>query len=68
MQKESVNVVGLTSEGCIDRIVHALRGVAGVHDVVVSLLRSRVIVEFDETRIARSQIDRVLFNTGYLIS
>jgi len=52
MQKESINVVGLTSEGCIDRIVHALWGVAGVHDVVVSLLRSRVIVEFDETRTA----------------
>jgi len=65
MQTEAMKLYGLTSESCIDKVMQALEQLAGVNDVVVSLLRSRVIVCYDETRTVRSHMERVLRQAGY---
>lgn len=65
MQTEVLKLYEMTSEDCLEKIAMALTRIVGVSDVVVSLLRSRVTVQLDETRVARSQIEEALAAAGY---
>lgn len=59
-----MEVTGLHSEGCIEKITQALSSLRGVKDVTVSLLHSKVTVLCDdETPPAR--IAAALENAGY---
>lgn len=66
MCKKIMKVYGLVSETCIDRIKHALSMVAGIQDVTVSLLRSKVIVECDDRKANNAEISVALLKAGYL--
>lgn len=65
MQTEVLKVTGLDSEKSIDTIVHALSGIDGVSEITVSLLRSQVIVQFDENRAGSGQLQAALERAGY---
>jgi copper chaperone CopZ len=65
MKTTAIEVYGLFSEGCIDKIEWALKRMAGVEDVVVSLLRSRVTVSFDENRIFATHLENAISEAGY---
>ena len=59
-----MEVTGLHSEGCIEKITQALLSLRGVKDVTVSLLHSKVTVLCDEGT-APDRIAAVLENAGY---
>lgn len=65
MRIEAMKLEGLTSDGCIETIMQALNALGGVQDVVVSLLRSRITVEFDEALTGVTQIAGALSDRGY---
>lgn len=67
MKTEVMKLYGLTSEACIETITRSLQSIAGVNDVIVSLLRSRVIVQFDESRLIWTQVENALSHAGYSI-
>ena len=59
-----MEVVGLHSEGCIDKITQVLLSLPGVHDVTVSLLHSKVTVQCDEA-VPLARLISLLETAGY---
>jgi copper chaperone len=68
MQTETMKVVGLTSEQCIDTVTHALKGIDGVKDVSVSLFQSQVVVQFDDALTGLPQLKSELAKNGYTVN
>jgi copper chaperone len=65
MQTETMKVIGLTSEKCIDTVTRALKAIEGVKDVSVSLFQSQVVVKFDGALTGIPQLESALANSGY---
>lgn len=65
MQTETLKVTGMTCEGCTSKVAHALKAVAGVHDVVVSLSDGGAAVRYDEHLTSPDQIKSAVKGAGY---
>lgn len=65
MQTETLKVTGMTCEGCTSKVVHALKAVAGVHDVVVSLSDGEAAVHYDEHLTSPDQMKSAVKGAGY---
>lgn len=65
MQTETLNVTGMTCEGCTSKVAHALKAVAGVHDVVVSLPENRAAIRYDEQLTSPDQMKSAVKGAGY---
>ena len=48
MKNETLNVTGMTCDGCTGKVAHALKALTGVHDIVVSLSAREAAVRYDE--------------------
>ena len=65
MQTETLNVTGMTCNGCTSKIAHALNAIAGVHEVVVSLPDSEAAVRYDEHLTTPEQLKSAVKGAGY---
>lgn len=65
MRMERVNVAGMTCEGCVGAVTHALGAVAGVSAVNVSFETGEATVQFDERRTTTDQLVLALKGAGY---
>jgi copper chaperone CopZ len=65
MNVERVNVTGMTCEGCIGAVTHALSAVTGVSAVNVSLETGMATVQFDERVATAGQLVEALASAGY---
>ena len=65
MQTETLNVTGMTCNGCTTKIAHALNAIAGVHEVVVSLPDSEAAVRYDEHLTTPEQLKSAVKGAGY---
>lgn len=65
MQTELLKVTGMTCDGCISKITHALQTVSGVGDVKVRLSAGEVTVQFDEHLASREQLKSAVKGAGY---
>ena len=65
MRMERVNVAGMTCEGCIGAVTHALGAVAGVSAVNVSFETGEATVQFDERRTTTRELVLALKGAGY---
>ena len=61
-----MEIVGLHSEGCIEKITQALSRLPGVQDVTVSLLHSKVTVRCDES-LPLPHLTAALKKAGYRV-
>ena len=68
MQTELLKVTGMTCDGCISKVTHALKAVSGVSDVKVSLSAGEATVQFDEHRASLEQLDSALKDAGYNVA
>ncbi|MDR1873071.1 MAG: heavy metal translocating P-type ATPase [Deltaproteobacteria bacterium] len=65
MKKENFTLTGLSCAACVARVEKAVQTLSGVSDVSVNLLKSSMIVNFDETKtLNQAIIDRVT-GAGY---
>lgn len=64
MRTLMLEVSGLHSEGCIEKITQALTNLPGVEDVTVSLLHSKVSVVCDN-RLHASRVVNAIDKAGY---
>ena len=64
MQTETLNVTGMTCNGCTSKIAHALNAIAGVHEVVVSLPDSEAAVRYDEHLTTPEQLKSAVKGAG----
>ncbi|MBK7660932.1 MAG: heavy-metal-associated domain-containing protein [Betaproteobacteria bacterium] len=65
MRMERVNVSGMTCEGCVGAVTHALGAVAGVSAVNVSFETGEATVQFDERRTSTRELVLALSGAGY---
>ena len=65
MQTADLKVTGMTCGGCVGKVTHALKGVAGVTDASVSLSTGEATVQFDEAVTSPSQLKLAVQQAGY---
>jgi copper chaperone CopZ len=65
MQTADLKVTGMTCGGCVGKVTHALKGVAGVKDASVSLSAGEAKVQFDEALTSPSQLKLAVQQAGY---
>ena len=65
MQKQSFDIVGMSCAACAARIDKAVREVDGVNDCNVALLKNRLTVIFDESKVSteKKAYFKYLFNS-----
>lgn len=65
MKTEHLSVTGMTCDGCVGTLLQALKAVAGVEAVNVSLADGDATVQFDERRTTRAHLEAVVAGAGY---
>lgn len=65
MRTETLNVTGMTCEGCTGKLTQTLNAIAGVHEVTVSLSSGEAVVRYDELQTAPAQLKSAVIGAGY---
>jgi copper ion binding protein len=65
VKTEILNVTGMTCGGCVASVKHALTALPGIANVVVSLPKKQVEVQFDESKVAVDAMGTALRSAGY---
>ena len=65
MQTELLNVTGMTCGGCTGSVTKALKAVAGVDDVSVSLSTGEATVQYDEKLTSPDQLKSAVKGAGF---
>lgn len=65
MKTETLKVTGMSCDGCASSVTQALKGIAGVSDVQVSLATGEVTVQFDEQHASPGQLKSAVQRAGY---
>jgi copper chaperone CopZ len=65
MQTEHIIVTGMTCGGCVNSLTRALKAVAGVGDVNVTLATGETSVQYDENLTSPEQLRSAVENAGY---
>jgi copper chaperone CopZ len=65
MQTEHIIVTGMTCGGCVNSLTRALKAVAGVGDVNVTLATGEASVQYDENLTSSEQLRSAVENAGY---
>jgi copper chaperone len=65
MQTELLKVSGMTCGGCTGNVTRALKAIAGVGDVNVSLSAGEATVQYDERVTSPDQLKSAVKGAGY---
>ena len=65
MQTQLLKVSGMTCGGCTSNVTHALKALAGVGDVKVSLSAGEATVQYDERMTSPDQLKSAVTGAGY---
>lgn len=65
MQTELLKVTGMTCGGCVSSVTSALKAIAGVEDVKVSLADSEARVQYDERVASTKQLRSAVEGAGF---
>ena len=65
MQTEHLKVAGMTCGGCTSSVTKALKAVAGVGDVNVSLAAGEATVQYDERLTSPDRLKSAVKGAGY---
>ena len=65
MQTEHLKVTGMTCGGCTSNVTNALKAIAGVGDVNVSLAAGEATVQYDERLTSPDRLKSAVKGAGY---
>ena len=65
MKTELLKVTGMTCGGCIANVTHALKAIAGVGDVKVSLPAGEATVQYDEQLSSPKELKAAVKGAGF---
>ena len=65
MENATLNVSGMTCEGCVASVTRVLKAVPGVSDVVVALQPGTAKVAYDATRTTLPVLKAAIEDAGY---
>ncbi len=64
-KKISVDVLGMTCAACSTRVEKALNKQEGVKTATVNLLANKASIEFDESKVKKEDLIKLIEKTGY---
>ena len=65
MENTTLNVSGMTCQGCVASVTRVLKAVPGVSDVVVTLQPGTATVVYDATRTTLPVLKAAIEDAGY---
>lgn len=65
MQTETLKVTGMSCGGCTSNVTRALKAIAGVNDVNVSLSAGEATVQYDERATSPDLLKMAVKDAGY---
>src|SRR3989338_471315 len=65
MKKETYKIKGMHCASCVATIERALSKTAGVHSATVNFASESALVEFDDTKISESDLEKAVDKAGY---
>ena len=65
MENATLNVTGMTCQGCVASVTRVLKAVPGVSDVVVTLQPGTATVVYDATRTTLPVLKAAIEDAGY---
>ena len=65
MENATLNVTGMTCQGCVASVTRVLKAVPGVSDVVVTLQPGTATVFYDATRATLPVLKAAIEDAGY---
>jgi len=65
MENATLNVTGMTCQGCVASVTRVLKAVPGVSDVVVTLPPGTATVVYDATRTTLPVLKAAIEDAGY---
>ena len=65
MENATLNVTGMTCQGCVASVARVLKAVPGVSDVVVTLQPGTATVVYDATRTTLPVLKAAIEDAGY---
>ncbi len=65
MQTQTLNVTGMTCGGCVSNVTKALKSLAGVGEVKVSLADGQAVVHYEEGQTTPTQLERAVIGAGF---
>ena len=65
MENATLNVTGMTCQGCVASVTRVLKAVPGVSDVVVKLQPGTATVAYDATRTTLPVLKAAIEDAGY---
>jgi len=67
MQTEHLKIAGMSCGGCSSKVKNALKAIAGVGDVNVSLSDAAATVQYDEQLTSPEQLKAAVMDAGYSV-
>lgn len=68
MEKVTLNVHGMSCQGCVGSVMRALKATPGVQDVNVTLQPGRAEVSYDPARTDVAALRSAIEDAGYAVS
>lgn len=65
MQKTTLQIDGMTCQGCVKSVTRALQAVAGVTGVQVDLASGKAVVDFDQQQVTPAALTAAVEEAGY---
>jgi len=65
MEHATMNVTGMSCQGCVASVTRVLKAVPGVSDVVVELQPGRAMVTYDANRTTLPVLKAAIEDAGY---
>jgi copper chaperone len=65
LKTATFHIAGMTCQGCVGSVTRALKAVAGVADVTVSLDDKRATVQYDDAQTAPAALVATIENAGF---
>ena len=68
MRQETIKVVGMTCQHCVQTITDALNNITGLNTVNVDLVKKEVSVKFNENETKLKKISDKIIEVGFELS
>jgi len=65
MAKTVLTVGGMSCQGCVKNVTGVLQALAGVRRAEVSLEKGEAVVDFDDAKLKREDLERAVVDAGF---
>ena len=65
MARTVLKVGGMSCQGCVKNVTGVLQGLPGVSAAEVSLEKSEAVVDFDDTKLKREDLETAVNDAGF---